>query len=73
MKSLVETVVLIAIDVVVSAVAVAISAIFLDILWDWLMPSLFGLREITYLEAAGILVMAWFLFGSPFSGSAKSK
>lgn len=73
MKSLVEAIVLIAIGVVVSAVAVAIYAALFDILWDWLMPSLFGLREITYFEAVGVLAMAWLLFGSPFSGSTKSK
>ena len=32
-------------------------------LWNWLMPALFGLGAITFLKAAGILLLAKILFG----------
>jgi hypothetical protein len=31
-------------------------------LWNWLLPSIFGLREISFPEALGLLVMAKILF-----------
>lgn len=34
------------------------------LLWDWLMPGIFGLRTITWLEAWGLLVMCGLLFKS---------
>ena len=32
-------------------------------LWNWLMPALFGLGTLTFLRAAGILILAKILFG----------
>lgn len=32
-------------------------------LWNWLMPALFGLPSITYLQALGLLVLCRILFG----------
>lgn len=32
-------------------------------LWNWLLPSVFGLRQITFWEALGILVLCRILFG----------
>jgi hypothetical protein len=32
-------------------------------LWNWLMPALFGLGTLTFLKAAGILILAKILFG----------
>lgn len=32
-------------------------------LWNWLIPGMFGLATITFLQAAGILVLARILFG----------
>jgi hypothetical protein len=37
-------------------------------LWNWLMPSLFGLREITFWQAVGIMGLSWILFGRAFLG-----
>jgi hypothetical protein len=34
------------------------------LLWNWLMPSIFGLREITFAEGLGLLVLSRILFGS---------
>ncbi len=32
-------------------------------LWNWLMPSLFGLRAISFWQAVGLLGLCWILFG----------
>jgi Ca2+/H+ antiporter, TMEM165/GDT1 family len=32
-------------------------------LWNWLMPTLFGLHVITYWQAVGILILSKLLFG----------
>jgi hypothetical protein len=32
-------------------------------LWNWLMPSLFGLRAVTFWEAFGLLALSRILFG----------
>jgi hypothetical protein len=34
----------------------------LQLLWNWLMPSLFNLRYITFWEAIGLNIMATILF-----------
>jgi hypothetical protein len=31
-------------------------------LWNWLMPSLFGLHTITYWQALGLMALSWILF-----------
>jgi protein-S-isoprenylcysteine O-methyltransferase Ste14 len=33
------------------------------LLWNWLMPEIFGLRTITYLQAIGLLLLSRLLFG----------
>jgi hypothetical protein len=32
-------------------------------LWNWLLPELFGIREISYLQAMGVLLLSKILFG----------
>jgi len=34
-------------------------------LWNWLMPTVFGLHMITYWQALGLLGLSWLLFGGP--------
>jgi hypothetical protein len=34
-----------------------------EILWNWLAPAVFGLREINYAQAVGMIVLARILFG----------
>lgn len=36
---------------------------FIMLLWNWLMPAIFALPEINYLQAVGILVLARLLVG----------
>src|SRR5438105_15837915 len=41
-------------------------------LWNWLLPSLFGLRTITFWQALGILVLSRILFGGcGFRGASR--
>ncbi len=37
--------------------------IFVKLLWNWLAPGVFGLREIGYWQAVGLVVLARMLFG----------
>jgi len=42
-------------------------------LWNWLLPALFGWREITFWQALGLLVLCRILFGGcGMRGSARS-
>jgi len=52
---------------IVTIVGVLILAILLlggplMLLWDWLMPTLFGLPEITFWQACGLQLLATLLF-----------
>ena len=45
-------------------VAIAfIGGTIVQLLWNWLLPSLFGWRQITFWEALGLLVLCRILFG----------
>src|SRR5712692_2879433 len=42
-------------------------------LWNWLLPTLFGLRQITFWQALGLLALCRILFGGfGWHGSARS-
>ncbi len=43
------------------------------LLWNWLMPELFGLKEITYWQGIGIFILAKFIFGFGMGGGDNSK
>lgn len=40
-------------------------------LWNWLMPSLFGLKTISFWEAIGLNILCSFLFKNSSSSSSK--
>lgn len=44
----------------------------LSLLWNWLMPGIFGLPEITMLQAAGIFILSKILFTPGMGGGSKS-
>ncbi len=44
----------------------------IQLLWNWLMPALFGLGEISYWQAIGIFVLARLIFGFGTGGSGGS-
>lgn len=45
----------------------------IQVLWNWLMPGIFGLREITYWEGVGLFILARFIFGCSFGGGGKEE
>lgn len=43
------------------------------LLWNWLMPEIFGLPKLTYWKTAGLMVLSWILFkGVNFGGDNSS-
>jgi len=49
--------------VVIVLTAAAVFTLVVFQLWNWLMPTLFGLRTITYWQALGLLVLSKILLG----------
>jgi hypothetical protein len=45
------------------AVFIAIGGAIVMLLWNWLAPTLFGLREIAFWQAIGLLTLCRILFG----------
>ena len=41
------------------------------LLWNWLLPPLFGFKELTFWQALGILALCRILFGMGFRGGAR--
>jgi hypothetical protein len=50
--------------IVIGIAFALVFGIFVRLLWNWLMPGVFGLREITYGQAIGMIVLARILFGA---------
>lgn len=54
--------------VVAGLVTVAVCGLvfgfFVKYLWNWLMPDLFGLKQVTYWQAFGLVVLFHMVFGS---------
>jgi len=44
-----------------------LNAVLVAFLWNWLMPAIFGLKAITYLQAVGITWLAQILFKANLS------
>lgn len=44
-----------------------LNAVLVAFLWNWLMPAIFGLKTITYLQAVGITWLAQILFKANLS------
>jgi hypothetical protein len=49
--------------VVLVVLGVAALAAVVMALWNWLLPSMFGFKEIGYLQAMGVLLLSKILFG----------
>ena len=50
-------------------VAVAVFGFVIMSLWNWLMPTLFGLREIGFWQALGVFILSKILFGGLGGGA----
>ena len=51
---------------------IALYALAIQLLWNWLLPSLFKLPLITFWQACGLMLLSKFLFGG-FYGFFKTK
>ncbi len=49
--------------IVIGLAFVLVFGIFVRLLWNWLMPGIFSLREITYGQAVGMIILARILLG----------
>ena len=49
--------------IAIGLVFALVFGIFVRLLWNWLMPGVFSLREITYAQAIGMIVLTHILFG----------
>ncbi len=47
----------------IGLVLALVFGLFVRMLWNWLTPAVFGLREINYAQAVGMIVLARILFG----------
>lgn len=52
----------------VAILAFALFIYLIMLLWNWLMPAIFGLNPLTYWQTLGLLVLAKILFGFGFGG-----
>ena len=77
LKSLMEFVGLLVVVFLLVVLITAILALPLMILWNWLMPMIFGLTKLTWLESWGLMFLCSFLFKSSdlssYRGSKKGK
>lgn len=45
-------------------VVIGIHSFLIKFIWNWIIPSLFSLREITFFEALGLYFLTYILFGT---------
>jgi hypothetical protein len=53
----------VAAGIVIAVAFAAVFGIFVQMLWNWLMPALFNLGRITYGQAFGLMILARLIFG----------
>lgn len=60
----------IALSILVGLLSIAlvglVSGIFISIFWNWLMPTMFGVLPISYIEGWGLACLGKLLFGGGF-------
>jgi hypothetical protein len=59
------------IGLLIAAATAFLFGFFVMLLWNWLMPSIFGLNEISYIQAWGLVLLAHILFKSGHSGNGR--
>lgn len=59
--------------IIIGGIACLFMAILVKLLWNWLMPNIFGLKTITFWQAFGLSFLCDILFKSHSSSSKKSK
>ena len=72
-RTLLEKVLLGILFAIGGIVLLALFGLFVMLLWNWLMPEIFGLKTLTYWQAWGLLVLSWILFkGLSFGDTSSS-
>jgi hypothetical protein len=51
-----------------AVIAIPLVGAVMMLLWNWLMPSIFGLHSISFLQALGLLLLSKLIFGSFHGG-----
>jgi len=69
-SAILRTVVLI---IVVAAAIAMVLALSTMLLWNWLMPDIFGLKTISFWQALGLLLLTTLLFRSGSHASRSSR
>lgn len=64
MEKFIETLSIVMVFLVTSLFFVLLLSWPFQLLWNWLMPTIFGLTKITILQAAGLLFLSGFIFKS---------
>jgi hypothetical protein len=59
--------------VILGVAAAFLFGLVIMLLWNWLMPHIFSLPEITYWEGIGLLILSCILFGRVGGGSSDEK
>lgn len=59
--------------IIAIAIFIFLGGKVVQLLWNWLMPMLFGLREVTFWQAVGILALSRILFGGLGMGGHRSR
>ena len=76
-KEKVKKIVKVIFMVIFGAIAITALALLFGyvvmLLWNWLMPAVFGLGVITFWQAVGIMILAKLLFGGFGGGGGKSR
>ncbi len=50
-------------------IAILISVLFVQIIWNMVIPDIFGLKEISYWQTLGLLILANIFFGGHCNAS----
>ena len=56
-----------------TAILAFLFGLFVMLLWNWLMPAIFGLRTITYWQSWGLVLLAHLLFKTGYVNSHERK
>lgn len=72
-SKLAKTVAIVSGFVVLGVFLVFLFGYVVMLLWNWLMPEIFGLTEVTYWQALGILLLSKLIFGFGGGGQGGNK
>jgi hypothetical protein len=64
---------LVLLGVIAAAAFALVFGYFVELLWNWLMPPIFGLRTIGYWQAFGLVVLAKLIFGAVHGRGAPAR